>query len=74
MEWRAYSRAMPREERPVISLDDGERNQLHATWSRSGKRLIVTVRSGKGHEAGQVELDSEQAEQLRAFLSETLPR
>jgi hypothetical protein len=61
---------MPDEQRPVIELDDGESNRLHAVWSRSGKRLILTVAPrGKWHEAGQVELDSEQGEQLRAFLS-----
>jgi hypothetical protein len=64
---------MPDEERPLIQLDDGERNRLHAVWSRSGKRLIVTVAPrGKSHEAGQVELDHEQVRELQAFLAETL--
>lgn len=74
--WKAagYSRAMPQhEERPVIELDDDASNRLHAVWSRSGKRLIVTVvPRGRWHRAGQVELDSEQAQQLHAFLAETL--
>jgi hypothetical protein len=66
---------MPQEERPMIQLDDGESNRLHAIWSRSGKRLILSVApQGTWDQAGQVELDAEQAEQLRAFLAETLSR
>jgi hypothetical protein len=65
---------MEREDRPVITLDDGERNRLHAVWSRSGKRLIVSVvPRGKWDESAQVELDPEQVQELRAFLSDTLP-
>jgi hypothetical protein len=30
-------------DRPVIVLGDDANKRLHATWSRSGKRLIVTV-------------------------------
>jgi hypothetical protein len=59
----------------VLQVDDGEGNRLHAIWSRSGKHLIVTVRPRRGsQDAGQVELDADQVEQLRAFLTETLRR
>jgi hypothetical protein len=64
---------MPKNERPEIQLDDGERNKLLVGWSRSGKRLIVTViPRGVLERFAQVELDTEQAEQLQAFLAETL--
>jgi len=66
-------RAVSNEERPAIELDDGANNRFHAVWSRSGKRLIVSVAPrAQWHEARQVELDAEQAEQLKAFLAETL--
>jgi hypothetical protein len=66
---------VPKEERPVIQLDDGESNRLHAGWSGSGKRLIVSIAPrGRWHEEVQVELDAEQAERLKVFLAETLPR
>jgi hypothetical protein len=54
-------------ERPVLRLDDDERKFLHATWSRSGKRVIVSV-GRSWDEAGQVELTPEQAKRLAAFL------
>ena len=54
-------------ERPALRLDDDERRYIHATWSRSGKRVIVSV--GRSWDsAGQVELTPEQAERLGAFL------
>ena len=59
---------MGRPERSVTQFDDLEGNRLHAIWSRSGKRLIMTV-TGR---AGQVELEPEQADELRRFLSDTL--
>jgi hypothetical protein len=55
-------------ERRPITIDD-EGRCLHAIWSRSGKRLIVTVTTSKAH--AQVELRREQAEALVEFLSET---
>jgi hypothetical protein len=55
-------------ERRVTQFDDPDGNRFHAVWSRSGKRLIVTV-TGR---AGQVELDPDQAENLRQFLSATV--
>jgi hypothetical protein len=54
-------------ERPALRLDDDERKFLHATWSRSGKRVIVSV-GRSWDEAGQVELTPEQAKRLAAFL------
>lgn len=51
----------------MLRLDDDERKFLHATWSRSGKRVIVTV-GRSGDAAGQVELTPERAKRLAAFL------
>jgi hypothetical protein len=59
---------MARQQRRVMQFDDLEGNHLHAVWSRSGKRLIVTV-TGR---AGQIELEPEQAQELRQFLSDTV--
>ena len=68
-----YASAM-RDERPVVELDDNERNRLHAVWSRSSKRLLVSVLPrGRWDDSNQVELDPDQARQLRTFLDETLP-
>jgi hypothetical protein len=54
-------------ERPVLRLDDDERKFLHATWSRSGKRVIVSV-GRSWDDPGHVELTPEQAMRLAAFL------
>lgn len=51
----------------VAEFDDDEGARLNLTWSRSGKRLIVTV-NRRGNRA-QVELRPEQVEELAAFLS-----
>lgn len=51
----------------VAQFDDDEGGRLHATWSRSGKRLIVTV-TRRGNRA-QVELRPDQVEELAAFLA-----
>jgi hypothetical protein len=60
------------DDQPAIQLDDGEGNRLHAVWSRSGKRLIVSVAArGKWDAAGQVELTSDQVAALRDFLAES---
>jgi hypothetical protein len=62
---------VPNEERPAIQLDDDDRNCLHAGWSRSGKRLIVSVvPRGRWHDASQIELDPAQVERLKEFLAE----
>jgi hypothetical protein len=54
-------------ERGVLRLEDDERKFLHAAWSRSGKRVIVSV-GRSWDEAGQVELTPEQAGRFAAFL------
>ncbi|MGZ6574806.1 MAG: hypothetical protein ACXVHB_27585 [Solirubrobacteraceae bacterium] len=60
---------MARRDRPVIVLDDDENQRLHATWWRSGKRLIVTVTTNRfGAPYAQVELRTEQVAELCGFL------
>jgi hypothetical protein len=54
-------------EQQVAQFDDDEGGRLHATWSRSGKRLIVTV-TRRGSRA-QVELRPAQVEELATFLA-----
>jgi hypothetical protein len=61
------ARVTSESERPALRLDDDEQKFLHATWSRSGKRVIVSV-GRSWDEAGQVELRPEQAKRLAAFL------
>jgi hypothetical protein len=62
-------RAMARSDRPVIVLDDDENQRLHATWSRSGKRLIVTVTTTRFEAPhAEVELRPEQVSELCGFL------
>jgi hypothetical protein len=68
-----YGVFVSEQERRVIQFDDSEGHQLHAVWSRSGKRLIVSVADGPGWDsAGRVELTPEQVDALRRFLSETV--
>jgi hypothetical protein len=63
------------EERPVLEIKDGDKNRLHAGWSRSGKRLILSIlRRGKWDDVGQVELTPAQVEELKTYLEETLPQ
>jgi len=31
-------------ERQVLELEDAEKNRLHLVWSRSGRRLIISIR------------------------------
>jgi hypothetical protein len=59
------------ERRPII-IDDDENRRLHAIWSRSGKRLIVTATTPSWTEYRQVELRPEQVDELIRFLNETL--
>jgi hypothetical protein len=54
-------------ERPALRLEDAERKFLHATWSRSGKRVILSL-GRSWDETAQVELTPEQAERFAAFL------
>jgi hypothetical protein len=58
---------MASDERPAIRLEDDEGGHLHATWSRSGKRLIVTVR--RRGEWAQVELRPQQVEEFARYLA-----
>lgn len=59
--------------RRAIALDDDENHRLHASWSRSGKRLMVTVaKTTTWSESRYVELRPEQVEKLIQFLTETL--
>lgn len=63
---------MATHERSGIRLEDGEGNLFDAVWSRSGKRLIVSVAPhGSWDRAGQVELTPEQITSLRQFIDET---
>lgn len=59
---------MEASERGVVEFVDDEGDRLHATWSRSGKRLIVTV-WGRGTWA-QVELRPDQVSDLAKWLGE----
>ena len=49
-----------------MRLVDDEGGHLHATWSRSGKRLIVTV-TRRG-EPAQIELRPVQVHELARYL------
>ena len=64
--------AKPDPERRSITIDDDESRRLDATWSRSGKRLIVTVTTKTWKDPRQIELRPEQVEALIEFLAETL--
>ena len=59
---------MAKIDRKALQLDDDDGGRLNATWSRSGKPLIVTVT--KGSAAAHVELDSRQLDQLTRFLGD----
>ena len=59
---------MATEDRPTLKLDGDEERFIHATWSRSGKNVILSV--GKSwDEAEQVLLSPDQAAGLAEFLS-----
>lgn len=52
-----------------ITLDDDDGHRLHATWSRSGRRLIVSVHEFEFSDAyQQVLLRPDQVDGLRKFL------
>ena len=58
---------MAADERPTIRLADDEGGELDAIWSRSGKRLIVTVQRRGAY--AQVELRPEQVAALARYLA-----
>jgi len=62
---------MAKSEQPVTSLVGDEGHIVHATWSRAGRNLILTVaRDGNWSEYTQVVLSQEQAADLGDFLNE----
>jgi hypothetical protein len=65
---------MARIDRSAITLDDDETRRIHATWSRSGKRLILSIhKTGWSDAYQQVQLRPEQVEELREFLDQPPP-
>jgi hypothetical protein len=60
-----------REETEPIVLEGDEDMGLHATWSRSGKRLILTISGRRGR--AQVELRPDQVEDLATWLAGAEP-
>ena len=55
-------------------LTDEEKNRLEAVWSRSGKRLIVSLYKTQPFDAlSQIEVRPDQVQELIDFLTETLP-
>jgi hypothetical protein len=64
---------MAKQERSGVRLEDAEGNLFEAVWSRSGKRLIVSVTPrGSWDGAGQVELTPEQLTAVRQFIDATI--
>jgi hypothetical protein len=59
---------MTSDERPIIRVADDEGGELYAIWSRSRRRLIVTV-DRRGQHA-QVELRPEQVVELARYLTD----
>ena len=58
---------------PRITLDDADGRRLHAVWSRSGKRLGVSVSTVTWRDFEQMELRPDQVQELIDFLLETNP-
>ena len=56
-------------ERPVIRIEDDERNVVHITWARSGKRLIVSIAGPQWDDPRQCTLTPEDAQRLARFLA-----
>jgi hypothetical protein len=64
---------MAKHERRRVRLADAEGNLFDAVWSRSGKRLIVSVAPrGSWDGAIQVELTPEQLTAVRQFIDATI--
>jgi hypothetical protein len=64
-------RVMSKVDTARVTLDDADGRRLHAVWSRSGKRLGVSVLAGHGYH--QMELRPDQVQKLVDFLVETNP-
>jgi hypothetical protein len=62
---------MPKDAYNRLSLDDSDGWRLEAVWSRSGKRLGVSV--SKPGDYRQMELTPDQVRELIDFLAQTLP-
>jgi hypothetical protein len=64
---------MPKEHGASISFDDQDGRRLYAAWSRSGKRLGVSVsKDGDAwRDVVQMQLHPEQVKELVDFLVET---
>jgi hypothetical protein len=61
---------MAKEERPATQITGEEEHVVHATWSRSGKNLILTVaRNAHWADYRQVLLSPQQADELSRFLA-----
>jgi hypothetical protein len=60
---------MPTDERESIWVDGDEGDRLQAVWSRSGKRLILTI--WKRGELTQIELRRAELAKLQRFFAET---
>jgi len=59
------------DERPAIRLAGEDDRVLHATWSRSGRSVILTVARGSDWSgAEQVLLSPEDAARLARFLAD----
>lgn len=55
-------------ERLTFDVDDDEGSHLNATWSRSGRRLVITVHRSHGHHE-QIALTPAQVAELAAYLA-----
>jgi hypothetical protein len=56
-------------ERPVIRIEDDERNFIHVTWGRSGRRAIVSIAGPRWIDPRQCTLTPEEAQRLAQFLT-----
>ena len=56
-------------DRPVIRIEDDEKNVIHVTWGRSGRRAIVSIAGPNWSEPRQCALTPEAARLLARFLA-----
>ena len=56
-------------ERQVIRIEDDERNFIHVTWGRSGKRAIVSIAGPGWDDPRQCTLTPDEAQRLARFLA-----